>query len=339
MRGRFYIDGRDALAEYGVLVERYGYKGLIQYPAFKKLTATSWPGEDGDEVDLSDVRLDTRSFQMQFIIKNVRYAEDFFDDLSTGAYHEFEFPELGKTYKLRMSQNGTFSQHIKLGKLVVTFHDDFPKVPDGEPYRRGRSEIRQVGYELDGVDMSQFGAWVLQGSDESIRKAANTKDNLKIDNKTLSGIIYDGDYVNFKTKDVTLKLLIDCDGIVEFWKRYDSLYTILLKSDKRIFYYTALNAEYDCYYKSCNVQKFDILRNGKVWCEFNLVLTFTNYRPVGQYMLLAHEDFALVEVLVNNEPTLIRIRPKRGISLLVHQSGEYVIVNTGNDQSQIYLND
>lgn len=88
-----------------------------------------------------------------------------------------------------------------------------------------------------------------------------------------------------------------------------------------------------------SVTKFDILRSGKVWCEFSIVLTFINYRPVGQYMLLAHEDFSFVEVLVDGQPTLLRIRPKRGISLLVHQNGEYVIVNNGNDQTQIFLND
>lgn len=334
MKGVFYMDGRNALTEYGVFVEQYGYKGLIQYPAFKKLTSTSWPDEDGDEVDLSEVQLDTRSFQMQLGIKNVRYAEDFFDDLSTGAYHEFKFPELGdKTYKLRMSQNGSFSQHVKLGKLTITLHDDFPSLPEGEPYRLGKSEIRQVGYEIDGVDMSQFGAWVLQGSDESIRKAPNTKDNLKIDNKTLSGIIYDGDYVHFKTKDVTLKLLIDCDGIEEFWKRYYSLFAVLLKSDNRIFYYTALNAEFDCYYKSCTVQKFDILPSGKVWCEFSVALTFMSARPVGQYKLLASEIF---DYIITEDGAKIIVRPKYGLSLLISEEGAYIITET--ESNKIFIN-
>lgn len=336
---KLFIDGRDAFIEYGVFVQQYGYKQLIQFASFKKIETTDWPEEDGVEADLIDPKLDTRTLQIQFCITNVRYAEDLFDELSIGAYHTFEFRELNKTYKLRMTQNGAFSSFVKLGKMTLTFSDDFPVIPTGTHYALDKSDIRQIGFEVDGIDFSQFGTYILNGSEDSIRKTANTKENLKISTKDTDGIIYDASSVNFKSKDVTLKLLIDAPDITEFWKRYNGLFAVVLQPETRSFYYAALGNEYDCFYKSMSVSKFDILRNGKVWCEFSIVLTFVNYRPVGQYMLLAHEDFDLVEVLVNNSPTLLRIRPMRGISLLVHQSGEYVIVDNGNDQSQIFIND
>lgn len=333
MKGRLFIDGLDAFTEYGVFVEQYGYKQLVQRPAFKKLTSTNWPEEDGEEVDLISPVLDTRTLQIQFCIRNVRYAEDLFDVLSNGAYHEFEFVDLQKTYKLRMSQNGSFSQFVKLGKLTLTFSDDFPEVPTGKPMKWGKSGIRQVGFEIDGVDMSQFGAYVLKGTDESIRKAPNTKDNLKIDSAAAAGVVYDDENVQFKTKDITLKLLIDAPSIGEFWARYDALFSVLMQPEERLFFYDALVEEYTCYYKQCSVQKFEILRNGKVWCEFDVTLTFTSVRPVGQYMLLATEDY---DFATTEDGAKIIIRPKYGISLVIMEDGAYLV--TEADSDKIYIN-
>lgn len=338
LTGKLLIDGIDAYTEYGVSVARYGYKQVIQMPAFKKLDSTEWPEEDGAEVDLSSPQLDTRTLQIDFNINNIRYAEDFFDELSQNSYHDFNFVELGKTYRLRMTQNGKFSSLIHLGKLTLTFADDFPSVPTGEFYELGISEVRQVGYEVDGVDFSQFGAWVLKDTDNNIRKASNIRENLKVSSKNTAGVSYDGSQAYFTTKDVQVKLLIDAPSIEEFWKRWNALFAILLQPESRMLYYAVLGTEYDCYYKSNQVSKFDILPNGKVWCEFSVSLTFINYRPTGQYMLLAHEDFALVEVNIDTVPTYIRIRPKRGISILAHERGQYVVVDLGGEQSTIYLN-
>lgn len=338
MKGKLFIDGNDAFTEYGIFVEQYGYKQLIQFPAFKKVDTTEWPDEDGIEVDLSAPMLDTRTLQIQFCIANIRYAEDLFDEMSNGAYHDFEFTELKRTYRLRMTSTGTFKSKIRLGKITLSFADDFPVVPSGEYYPLGKTDIRQVGYEVDGIDFSQFGAYILDGTDESIRKSANVRDNLKISTKDINGVIYDNSAVTFKSKDVTLKCLIHCNGIDEFWRRYNAMFAVMLDADERRFYYAALGNEYQCYYKSMSVSKFDIRRNNHVWCEFSVVLTFIDYRPVGQYMLLAHEDFALVEVENNGNPTFIRIRPRRGISLVVHERGEFLTIDSANDTT-LFIND
>lgn len=334
--GKLYIDGRDAMLEYGIFVEKGGYKGVVQMPSFKNVDSTEWLEFDGVEVDLLSPVLDTRQFQIQFCITNVRYAEDFFDDLATGAYHNFQFTELGKTYRLRMVSNGSFSSFIKLGKLTLTFADDFPVVPSGNPYQLGKSEVRQSGYELDGIDFSQFGSYILKGSDDSIRKAANVRENLKIDVKSIAGISYDDESAFFKSKDVTLKLLIDAADIDTFWYRWNALFSILMQPEQRIFYFSILPAEYDCYYKSMSVSKFEILRDGKIWCEFSVILTFTAYRPESSWMLLATEDFDWVITEDAENPARIKVRPKYGISLLVTEDGKYII--TESDSDKIYIN-
>ena len=223
---------------------------------------------------------------------------------------------------------------MKLGKLTLTFADDFPVVPSGSYYQLGKSEIRQAGYEIDGIDFSQFGSYVLKGSDDSIRKAANVREALKIDVKSIAGISYDDEEVHFKSKDVTLKLLIDASDIDEFWNRYNALFAILMQSESRTLYFNNLGAEYDCYYKSMSVSKFEILNSGRAWCEFSVVLTFTSYRPESSWMLLATEDSDWV--ITEDGLARIKVRPKYGISLLVTEEGRYII--TESDSDKIYIN-
>lgn len=338
MRGIFYIDGVESVQGYGMTVAQYGYRQLIQMPGFKQLDTTEWDEEDGVEVDLTDPQLEARTLQIEFNMTNIRYAEDLFDELSQGSYHEFYFPELEKTYTLRMLQNGKFSSCVKKGILTLTFADDFPELPTGNHYAFGKTDIRQWGYEMDGVDFSQFGTWVLEGTDDSIRKAADIKQNLKVSTKNTSGVLYDGSHAFFKAKDVQIRLLINTPGIKEFWKRYNSLFALLLQPESRMLFYNGLQTEYECHYKTSSVSRFDILSNGKVWCEFSITLTFTNYRPTSQYMLLAHEDYDLVLVDVSGAETFIRIRPKRGISMLSHMSGEFVDLRVGGKDAIIYLN-
>lgn len=335
--GKLFIDDRDALLIYGVFVEKGGYKSLIQMPSFKKIDSTEWPEYDGEEVDLTATVLDSKTFSIQFCITDIDLAEILFDELATGAYHTFAFTDLGgKTYKLRMTSNGTFSSFVKLGKLTVSFADDFPKIPTGNYYPYGKSGIRQFGYELDGIDFSQFGSYILRDSDNAVRKAPNVRPNLTVDTSSIAGVLYDDDYVTFKTKDVALKILINADSINEFWKRWNSLWAIVLQSEARSFYFSALGNEYECYYKSNSVSKFEILRNGHIWCEFTLTLVFFSCRPVGSELLLATEDYDWVITEETEDPARIKIRPKGYLVLLISENGEYIV--TEDDESRIYFN-
>ena len=309
--GKLLIDGQDAFADYGLFVEHGGFKSLVQMPSFKTIDKTDWPEEDGEEYDLAAPVLQAQSVQLQFVILNVRYAEDLFVELSNGAYHTFYFDDLQRSYTLRMVSNGTFSQNIVMGKLTLTFSNDFTDVPSQQPYALGASDVKQRGYEIDGIDMSRFGTFVLKGSDDNIRKAANVKKSLTIDVKSIAGVVYDSESVHFASKDVTLNLLIDAESINDFWQRYDALFAVLMQAGEHTFYYAALNNEYKCFYKSSSVSTFKVLRNGHVWCEFAVTLTFVKWRPVSNYVLLVTEsgDFVITE-----DSSRIRVRTKRALT-------------------------
>lgn len=295
MVGKLFIDGVDAFTEYGVFVEQYGYKGVVQFPKFKTIETIEWDEYDGEEADLTNPVLDAKSVSIPFCITNVRFAEDLFASLCDKAYHTFEFSDLKREYRLRMTSVGSFSSLLKLGKLQLTFSDDFPPTPIAQPYELGQSGIKQLGYVIDGIDFSQFGSHILKGTDESIRKAPNIRPALNISHKTEAGLVYDEIAVpRFKAKDITVKLLIRCSDIDEFWKRYDSLFAVLTKNESRVLYFPKLDAEYECYYKSCNVQKFEITPSGRVWCEFDVVLRCISSRPGTTYWVLIAEDGSLI---------------------------------------------
>lgn len=295
MVGKLFIDGVDAFTEYGVFVEQYGYKGVVQFPKFKTIETIEWDEYDGEEADLTNPVLDAKSVSIPFCITNVRFAEDLFASLCDKAYHTFEFSDLKREYRLRMTSVGSFSSLLKLGKLQLSFSDDFPPTPIAQPYELGQSDIRQLGYAIDGIDFSQFSSHILKGTDDSIRKAPNIRPALSVSHKTEAGIAYDEKAVpRFKAKDITIKLLINCSDIDEFWKRYDSLFAVLTKNESRVLYFPKLDAEYECYYKSSNVQKFEITPSGRVWCEFDVVLRCLSSRPGTTYWILIAEDGSLI---------------------------------------------
>lgn len=311
MRGKLLVDGLDVFVEYGIFVEQYGYKALIQQPSFKKLTSTEWPEYDGEEYDLTAPVLDTKSINIQFCITNKRWAEDFFDYITTnGVYHTFYFADLKKSYKLRLTSNGTFSSNIKLGKLALTFSQDDCEIPNVDLSTISIPKVKQSGYEIDDIEVSQFGTYVLDGTDDNIRKAPNVRENLSVSTQDKSGVSYDDKEVYFKTKDVTLNLLINAPDIDAFWERWNALFSLLMKPESRRFYFGDNMSNNECYYKSNSVSKFDILLNQHIWCEFTVVLTFTSCRPTILDMLLVTQDYDWIITEETDNPARIRIRPK-----------------------------
>ncbi len=275
---KLFIDGLDAMGEYGIFIERNGYRQLLQMPVFKKIEQTDWPEYDGIEADLDTPILDGMQMQIQFCCTDIMAAAELFAALSDGVYHEFDFREVGMIRVLRMVSNSSFSSLVKLGRLTITFADDFPSRIDGEPYAYGECDVAQRGYLLDGYDFSQLGVYVLDGTDDSMMKSPNVRENLKVTAKNMQGVLYDSDgSVHWKSKDITVKLLINASCIDEYWRRYGALYRILLSPGAHIFMHLPYQPAFRFFYKSNSVSRFEMLACGAVWCEFSLVLTVTSW--------------------------------------------------------------
>lgn len=293
MKGRLYIDGTDVYATFGVYVISGGYNELVAFPPLKSVTSTEWQEEDGAEVDLTDPVLNTRDVQIKFAFGGLfaRFC-DFLALLSDGAYHEFNCAYIGRTYTLRLTQQPNLDIVRTLGTATLKFADDFPfswYVPNSPD----SSIIQSDAYKLDGLNLTQYGCHVLQGSLAEVMKSAQVKQNLLRNIPTKSGVIYDPKTVTYKTKEVKLKCLCRAETLSELWRNYDALLYDLTLPDEHILTVTELEQDFPFYYKSCSVS--DFFPDGKIWLAFTLTLVFTgSFRLDGSDFVLSTEGGVVV---------------------------------------------
>lgn len=300
MTGKLYIDGIDVYSSYGVFITEDGYKELLAYPSLKTVDSNDWAEEDGIEPDLSSPVLDTREFNIKFAYHGT-YARfgAFVEMLSdNAAYHVFDFREIGRTFQLRLVNQQNLSLAFNLGLFALKFADDFPL--DGyNTYLEPLSTVTpQTGYELDGINFSDYGIHVLQGSEAEILKSPAVKKNLLQNIASQNGAFYDGEFVVFQTKEVKLKCLMRAETLSEFWRNYDAFLYDLVRPNERKLYVDSTGYEYPCYYKSCSANKF--CPANKIWFEFSLVLVFTSFRLDSEEFLLASEDNMLITTEEND---------------------------------------
>lgn len=287
MRGRFYIDGVDSLVRYGVFVMKNGYTPLFNVPAFKQLDITSWLDEDGVEVDLSEPKLQSANVSITFGFCDIELLEGFYGQLISGSTHYFEFDEIGLAVNMRLITVGSLSGLIRMGKISLSFAIDEVHIPSSTPYPIGTTRVAQRGTIIDGVDMSQYGCWILSGSYHSQSKPASVKQNLRIDSKYISGAKYypqnmidsEGKLVERVVKcsrDVTLSLLINARSGEEFWRCYNSLLSHLTSAGIKKIQFEDSDETHDFHYKLCSAKSFDITRRGTWWLMFDLTITLIN---------------------------------------------------------------
>lgn len=297
--GRFYIDGRDAYGEYRVLLLEGSVESLLAYPSLKKTDSTDWPEEDGEEVDLTAPRLDTRNVTLKFLSHDAGGRDGRFGGfvalLSDMAYHDFRFPAFGdRAYRLRLTaQNAMERWRRRADVFTLQFADDFPPCC-GEGYRRAEPESTVAeyrDYEMDGRPLTYYGVRVLEGSLAEVLKSPAVKSGLTVKADGVNGVTYDGGTVRFKTKDVKLDCLMRAADFTEFWKSYETFLYDLARPDgevvwtggdvgmpgARTLHADATGMDYPCHYKSCSSKEFAVMP-GKIWWRFTLTLVFTSFR-------------------------------------------------------------
>ncbi len=290
MINKLYIDGGDAYEQFGVFITEGSYPSLLQYPAMKPVGGNDWAEEDGIEADLMHPALDTRNIDLLLGCDRPERYGHFLDLLSDGAFHRFDFRELGRTYNLRLLSQPELALRPDISSLSLQFADDFP-VPShdvaGPVYTDATSE-----YDLDDTDLAQYGISILEGSENQILKTPAVKSNLLRTWEGQPGALYDGERVVFATKDVALECLMRADTLAEFWQNYDSFLRELSKPGERLFYTDRTGYYYPCYYKSCGTKMFTV--GDKVRFQFTLTLTFTSFRAEADEYLLVTQGGAFL---------------------------------------------
>lgn len=292
MIGRFNIDGIDAYEQFGIFIADTGLVGLLQYPALKKVDSNDWPEEDGEEFDLSEPTLDTKTLQIKFASHKANRVGAFIEKISDKSYHDFEIPAIKQMFRLRLTDQQSLVLYSRGETFTLQFADDYPL--RGYTYLSPQSTMNRVsGYEIDGVDLGQYGVSILEGSLAEVEKSPAVKQNLMQNLQRESGAIYDGEFVVFKAKDVKLKCALRATTAEEFWRNYKALLFDLTRAEERQLYVDKTGYEYPCYYKSCTTSKFLPMR-GRIWWVFDLTLVFTSFRVSGEEYLLASENGMLI---------------------------------------------
>lgn len=317
MNDKVYIDSIDIFSQYGIFILEGGYNGLLSFPSVKDLESNNWPEEDGVEVDLSELYLNSKEVEIKFAAINDHLTGDFLRLISDKSYHVFDLKEIGYTCKLRLDSSVDIQLLIGAETFSLKFIDDFYPL-EGYVYEEPLSmAIPEQGYELDGIDFSNYGIRVLEGSEAQILKTPTVKKNLLQNISNLNGAIYDGELVVFEQKEVTLSCCLIAKDLNEFWKNYKAFLHDLTVSKEieedgitvlsagRSLYVDSSGEEYPCHYKSLKVNLWD--PNGNIWCKFSLVLVFISFRVGEQEYLLSSENEELI--ITEDEEFYIDLKP------------------------------
>lgn len=296
MTANLHIDNKDVYTEYGVFILEDSYKSLLQYASLKSLPQNSWHEEDGIQVDLSNPALDTKELSIVFGIHNPMKIGEFFAWISDGAFHDFRFDDLKRSYKLRLSNHNDLTLYPNMGKFTLQFSHDYPLA--GYTYQEPATSFSKVtGYEIGYKterkdllfrDLGDYGISIAEGTFPEIVKSPTVKKNLQITLQNANGAVYDGQQVTFESKDVKLNCVMRANSFDEFWRNYDAFIYDLIRPGERKLYVDDTGYEYPYYYKSCNSTRF--VDADKIWYEFTLTLTFTSFRLYEDEYILASES-------------------------------------------------
>lgn len=267
MTGRLIIDGIDAFTQFGVYVTEGGYDELITYPALKGVDFNDWPDEHGIDPDLSAPALDTKELTISFACRG--NFKDFVDFLATPEYRVCNFAAIGLTFNLRLVKQAELDVNEGLDIFSLVFADDFPPTTSDLP---SGGIATNSGYFFDSNSFSDYGLTVLQGSLKEILKKPDVKRALTISQSRAPGAVYDDVApIIFKSKEVSLNLLLRADTLANLWANYFTFLLDLTQPGYRILLAEPAGKQYKCYYKKSNVGTF---LPGHCWLRFTITLEF-----------------------------------------------------------------
>lgn len=301
MKGNLFIDGRDVMADYGIVVTQGSFNQLIAFPNMKKIESIDWYEEDGIDPDLSSPQLSAKDIDIHFLaLYNYRVPE-FLEFLSIKPYREYYFTDIDQRYTLRMTSQSALKLYSGSESFTLRFSDD--KVERSYSNKTlAPTQNTITGYSIDSKDFSIYGVMVLEGTKAEIEKIPNVKPNILLNYNYLPGVVYKGSSVRYKSKEVTVKCLMSAATLSDFWSQYNALIEVLKKPALRKLTVDETSTDYDCYYSKCSTDRL-ILNNDGIYWAFGLTFIFTSPK------------FDNVLVLAVNNNQILTLKDGRAINL------------------------
>lgn len=294
LTGRLLIDNLDAFTAYGVIITEGSYKSLLAYPPLKIPESIDWQEDDGVEVDLSSVALNSSSASLNFCCIDNRKHDivSLLDALSDGVYHNFDFVEISRSYRLRLIGSTAFKTQGCLDTFTLSFENDAPLAEYTYAPPISTCVNSSDEFMLDSKPFSYWGVQVLSGTEDSIMKPSLVKENMKREFKAITGIVYDGGgYVRYKSRDVKVNCLMMAYDYPSLWRNYDALLFDLSRNGEHEISVRDRGLFLRCYYKSSTVSNFlPIEGRVRAWLQFSLVFTLIDSRVTRGDIYLMTED-------------------------------------------------
>lgn len=289
------VNGTDIYTAYGAYLLEGGLNSLIQWPAAKTVTDTSWQEKDGSDPDLEALSLDTRTVSLPFALRGgTAKIAAFYAFIAASPYTEWEFADIALKRRLRVTGVSSLDAAEQLQLMTVTLADDTPwgfSLGGQEwSYSAPAASGAAGGYAIDGRPLADYGVTVAGGTLSSVIAPADVKPLLSRDISFLDGVLYDGQKAEsqpgntFASRPVTLKGMLKAVSATAALKNWYALLHDLTKADmaktdrtRRCARTLAADGlKLSCWYKSSSVNGFYPSRTGGCWIDFKITLCVFN---------------------------------------------------------------
>lgn len=316
MVGELIIDGIDVFTEYGIGIEDRGYTGLVQFQTMRNPPMNDWAEEHGIEVDLSDPKLENKTFTITFYGIRDNSLRQFIDFLDEQVYHTFQINNIGLTRTLRFTRmiNRRTVNTMQLSDLEFA-DDKYPFDGYAPTSLIPISGIWQTGIDIDNISLSDYGIWFTDGEKDEILVVGDIKKALTINVISQNSVLYDsGADIKYGDREITVNLALWANKAT-FWNNWNRFFYDLTRPNEREMYYNVRDDSYPFFYKSCSVRRFEKDYNGKLYCEFSIKIHFTKALVSELWYLLATgKTYGLVKLDSTDIMVDTNLKPARNPS-------------------------
>lgn len=264
MIGEVLIDNID-IATLGAFIEGE-QPDIVEFPPTKEIESVSWAEIDGEEADLSNVFLSSKKLKIKFGI--VGDLSPFLELLNLEVHHTINFANWSRSINIRANIESV-DELSNLHSVIVDFSQDEP-LKDYTYVAPQNDIVPAQGVYLDGIDLSEYGCYVLKGTKQGLTGEIKLKENVVISSTWMSGSESTDDVAKMDSNTVKMYLLMRANNNDAFWKNRDALLYNISQPGVHTIYSDELNDEFPGWYKQCSTQELNLF-DTKKWWKFELV--------------------------------------------------------------------
>ena len=223
MRYDVEIDGVSILSTYGAFIAKGGFNEIVRWPSLKEVKVNDWQEYDGLEPDLSTMRVAGCEASVNYICRGgIEALDAFWNFLKGKPVREYEFAGLGLATRMRVVAMSDLNYARAFSVIAVRYAIDAP-FADYEYQEPVSGLVCPSDYELNGVNLADYGIIILKGTAQETAKKGQIKPLLIRDISSLDGLTYDENPLVNDPDDLLGEgyelVTEEYEGVAGLWKR------------------------------------------------------------------------------------------------------------------------